>query len=226
MHHSSLDIEYNKFESLYMSLRQKEGRVYSDNEVARLPNIAPDHLLYKEWEIRKRSANRLKTHLGRKNKALQVLEIACGNGWLSAQLAELPDSTITGIDINTREIEQAMRVFHKIKNLKFIHGDIQILESTVNMYDAIILAASIQYFPSVPRLIHALLPLLQIGGEIHILDSPFYEHDQIGDAKTRSNEYYRNAGFPEMSQYYFHHNRLPSHRNPFPWYCIKKKSNK
>ena len=46
---------------------------------------------------------------------------------------------------------------------------------------------------------------LQPNGEIHILDSAFYNDDQITQAIRRSEEYYSSLGFPEMSQYYFHH---------------------
>jgi len=47
--------------------------------------------------------------------------------------------------------------------------------------------------------------LLSPGGEIHILDTPFYESNQIGRAKKRSADYFISIGFPEAARHYFHH---------------------
>jgi hypothetical protein len=47
--------------------------------------------------------------------------------------------------------------------------------------------------------------LLKPGGEIHIIDSPFYSNSEINAAKHRSRIYYEEAGFPAMADCYFHH---------------------
>jgi 2-polyprenyl-3-methyl-5-hydroxy-6-metoxy-1,4-benzoquinol methylase len=76
------------FERLYIALREQEQRLYTDEQVRQLPDIDPSHLHYKEWKIRKHSAERLISYLNKKKRRLNILEIGCGNGWLSAQLAE------------------------------------------------------------------------------------------------------------------------------------------
>jgi hypothetical protein len=49
------------------------------------------------------------------------------------------------------------------------------------------------------------MELLKPRGEIHFIDSPFYDLNEVSGAKQRTVEYYSNRGFPEMSKYYFHH---------------------
>lgn len=44
-----------EFDPLYFGLRQKEGRIYTDEEVATLPFIYTSHPYYHEWVMRKHS---------------------------------------------------------------------------------------------------------------------------------------------------------------------------
>ena len=61
------------FEELYISIRQKEQRVYTDEEVAMLPDIYPGHIHYNECQIRKSSSETIINYLAKKNKALKML---------------------------------------------------------------------------------------------------------------------------------------------------------
>src|SRR5258706_245630 len=111
-----------------------------------LPDIDKTHQYYKEWQIRKASSQKLTAHLKRKKRPLDILEIGCGNGWLSNQLASIPESKVIGTDINFIEVQQAARIFYYKPNLHFIYGhaDSGIFED--KQFDIIIYAASIQYF--------------------------------------------------------------------------------
>lgn len=232
----------NDFEKVYLQLREKEGRVYTDEEVAMLPDIAETHRHSGEWKMRKESSRRLVNYLEKKPKALKILEIGCGNGWLSHQLADIDKSMVIGADINFSEIQQAAKVFHNKSNLHFIYNDIASGVFEENHFDVIVFAASIQYFPSLTEIIRESLKLLKPGGEIHIIDSHFYQLSELGAAKQRSLLYFEAAGFPQMVNWYFHHshdeleqfnysilydpnslfNKFLLNKNPFPWICIKK----
>ncbi len=233
------------FETLYLRLRQQEGRIYTDEELAQLPGIANTHPHYKEWRIRKDSSQKLVDHLKKKNKPLDILEIGCGNGWLSHRLSSIPDSKVIGTDINFTEIQQAARVFQNIANLHFMYTHTESGMFKEKKFDTIVFAASIQYFPSLSEAIKSIVRLLKPGGEIHIIDSHFYSIAQLGEAKQRSIIYYQSAGFPEMADCYFHHSlddlknynysilydpkklftKFSRSKNPFHWICIKSSLN-
>lgn len=229
-----------EFERAYCLLRAKEERMYTDQELLRLPNIDRHHPHSAEWRIRRKSAGHLIHYLESKGQKLQILEVGCGNGWLSHLMSRIPGSKVLGLDINMTELNQAARVFGESSKLKFIFGDIR--QSVLNdkKFDVVIFASSIQYFPVCAEVIQICLRHLFAGGEIHMLDSLFYEPLQLEAARKRSTAYFSSMGFPEMSAYYHHHtlgeldpfacqilrdprsirNRVFS-KSPFFWICIK-----
>lgn len=202
---SAVEFREEDFENQYFSLRQKEQRVYTDEQVASLPEIAADHLHYSEWQIRKKSSQKLIRYLEGKRRALKILEIGCGNGWLSSKLSNIKKSEVTGLDINRTELEQAARVFHHNQGLSFVYGDIRsgILNNT--FFDIIVFAASIQYFYSLNEILTAALNHLKHGGEIHITDTRFYKREELDNARQRTKAYFTLMGFPGMLNSYFHH---------------------
>lgn len=194
---------YQTFEEVYINVRKKEQRIYTDDEIAMLPVINPANNHYKEWKARKSSSNRLVKYLRKKEKKLKILEIGCGNGWLCKYIAANVNCTVTGIDVNMAELIQAFRV-HQRPNLDFIYGDpYEVLKGY--SFDIIVFAASIQYFPSLKQILNHSFSLLNPGGEIHILDTFFYDEAEVENAAARTKYYYTHLGYPEMSRYYFHH---------------------
>jgi len=57
------------FEEKYISLRKKENRLYTDEQVRWLPEIERSHPHYSEWDTRKSSCNKLIQHLRLKKKS-------------------------------------------------------------------------------------------------------------------------------------------------------------
>jgi len=194
-----------KFEEMYLALRIKEGRTYTDEQVYLLPDIQPGHTNEKEWAIRKRSSDRLINFLKKQQRGLNILEIGSGNGWLAAKLANIPHVKVTGLEPSRIETEQAQRVFKK-NNLNFITGSFnkQLFKERPK-FDIIIFAASIQYFPIFKDIIEDAFALLNPDGCVHILDTNFYKKDEMQIAKERCQEYYNSLGFPLMGTNYFHH---------------------
>nr|WP_256484418.1 class I SAM-dependent methyltransferase [Mucilaginibacter flavidus] len=227
------------FGDLYIDVRNQEKRVLTDCQVMFLPDIEPTHIHYKEWQVRKRSAKRLIDYLKEKSKPLNILEVGCGNGWLSSMLLTIKGSKVTGIDVNEPEIMQAKRLF-KNERLDFICAGFDPTMFSGSKFDVILFAASIQYFPSLKNILQSALSCLKGNGEIHIIDTNFYSANQVEGAARRTEQYYNDMGYPEMAAYYFHHtvndlkpfnyrvlfnphrlvNKM-SKRDPFYWVTIK-----
>ena len=231
----------DSFEQQYIALRSKEQRIYTDQEVARLPEIGPSHVHYKEWVIRKNSSQHLIQYLKRKKQSLNMLEIGCGNGWLSSRLSDTGNCRVTGIDINSTELRQAERVFHGKKNLSFVSGDIRSGILNNAGFNIIVFAASLQYFSSLSEVFLAAFNHLHAGGEIHIIDTRFYRKEQLEAARQATRDYFCSLGFAGMASHYFHHctedlkkfnpqilfspdslkSKVFGNRSPFYWVSIK-----
>lgn len=237
------DFHLSEFESAYLAVREKEGRLLGDVFVRNLPDIPASHLLRKEWETRKESSQRLIRYLKKANTSKNILEIGCGNGWLANRLAKIPGTDVVGLDVNVTELKQAARVFNNQNNLSFIAGDIFSTDASYK-FDYIILASSIQYFAELHSLLLKLLEHLSDGGEIHILDSPLYNKESVSEAKARSGRYFESKQ-SQMEAHYHHHcwDILSSFNykvaydptamltriknkfrtgSPFPWIIVKK----
>ena len=189
---------------LYLRVREKEGRLYSDQIVARLPFMPDRHPLAAEWFARSASAWRLVRYLSAGRKTLSILDFGCGNGWLSNVLAQA-GFVVIGLDQNHYELNQGARVFRSNPNLLFLEADIFSAPFRVGSFDMIILASVLQYFPDARKLISTLSNYLKPQGEIHIVDTPLYSENELAEATVRSHAYYISLGFPEMIDHYFHH---------------------
>lgn len=231
------------FDQLYFRLRQKEGRIYTDEEVATLPFIYESHRYYHEWVMRKHSQKALISYINTKRIFSNILEVGCGNGWLSSRIAKATNADVIGIDINSEELRQADRVFRNVPNLNFINGSLQSDQLRDEKFDMILFAASIQYFPSLKQVVQNAIEHLTLQGEIHIMDSPFYHLQEAAAARQRTREYYEHLGFASMAIHYHHHylaeldnfqykilhhpnswkNKLSIKKNPFYWIVIKNK---
>jgi protein-L-isoaspartate O-methyltransferase len=233
------------FEEQYLAIRRAEQRVYSDPLVRMLPVIEPFHPHFAEWQQRSRSAIRISTYLSEKANTGRILEIGCGNGWLANLIATRTHHQVIATDINSPELEQAMRVFHR-NNLEFVIADGCEPIPGEQPYDYILFAASIQYFSSLSSIINSCMERLNPSGELHIMDTRFYKANAVAEARERTRIYYQSLGYPQMLSNYFHHsleelrayhpdfllnpsafiNRLTGAQHEFPWIRIRKSKQK
>jgi ubiquinone/menaquinone biosynthesis C-methylase UbiE len=195
----------NIFSDLYISVRNKEHRFYTLEQINKLPSIEKNNVHFKEWQLRKKSTERFINYLKNKNKALNILDIGCGNGWFSNLMSNVSMSQVVGLDVNLPELEQADIAFQK-ENLKFVYANIFESNDLQNKkFELIVFNSCIQYFQNLPFLFKTIKKLLSINGEIHIIDSPFYKNNTIENARQRTQLYYKTIGFLEMANKYFHH---------------------
>lgn len=231
----------------YVGLRQREHRLYSDDEVARLPLASSGNPNRKEFQQRLHGLYRLQHFLNRNYPKGRMLELGCGNGWLASFLTEGSMREAVGMDINLPELEQAARVFGP-EHVTWVQADIFSLAVSPASFDTIVLASAIQYFPDLKGLLNRLLPLLTTEGTLHIIDSPIYAPSLVEAAQNRSREYFQWMKAPEMAYRYFHHTfealngyrwsygyrpgllqrlviRATGYRpSPFPWIIVTRES--
>jgi ubiquinone/menaquinone biosynthesis C-methylase UbiE len=242
------EVVETEFSKTYISLREKENRLYSDTEILVLPYYkGPNKNLIDEWNIRRQSAYKIKSYIQNFFQSGVILEIGCGNGWFSNFISSSNNSTF-GIDINHFELLTASRLFYDKNRVNFIYGNIFEINFPSKFADVIILPSSIQYFENLKGLLSLCNNFLKENGEIHIIDSNFYRKSEVLSAKLRSNNYFEQIGFSVMEKYYYHHsihelldfnprllynpnskfNFIKKHFfkknfvNPFPWIRIKK----
>jgi SAM-dependent methyltransferase len=199
---------HDEKEMRYWRVRARELRLYPDDVVRRLPDMAADHPLAGEWKARADSLSRLANYLARIWRPLAILDLGCGNGWLSHQLAAISTRVrVYGLDLNRRELAQAARVFVDQPRVRFLYADVFAADLPAGFFDIVILASVIQYFPDVPALIRRLFALAAPGGEVHVIDSPLYADGEVAAARERTSAYYRSKGLAFMAQDYHHHPR-------------------
>jgi SAM-dependent methyltransferase len=175
-----------------------------------------------------------------------VVDGGCGNGWLANLIAGIEGCRVVALDPNEVELAQAERVFGGRPNLRFLVADVRDPLPVPERPDVVVLASVLQYVPDLPGLITHLAASLAPGGELHILDSPFYRTAELPAARERSRRYYRDLGVPEMAEAYRHHDwrtlepfeptvlyrpdslrvtiegrLLRRARSPFPWIRIR-----
>lgn len=222
------------FEMNYTAVRQKENRLLTDDIVKTLPFVKEGPHV-QEWRKRVDTLNRMTPFVNQLDHKT-ILEIGCGNGWFSNLLVKC-NNTVIGLDVGKGELEQAARCFQK-DNLHFVCcTDLHLLPE--NEFDCIVFNASLQYFDLSPSWWEMIYKKVKKGGEIHVIDSPFYNDDEVESAKERSKTYFEQLNENQAHSYYFHHSWSalpPSHEllyqpsrwkrlfnknaSPFPWIRI------
>lgn len=192
------------FETLYLQVRKKEKRLYSDDEVKLLPYASKRNPHKNEWALRTKSFLRFKRYLSQKKSKLNILDLGCGNGWFTGQLAKGFHHNYFCVDVDLSEIEQAARVFDN-ESITFIYADITETALPTNTFDMVILNSALQYFPNVSSLMKELFFISKSYVEVHIIDTPFYNVSEIMQARNRTQKHYLSIGHPEMASKYYHH---------------------
>lgn len=190
------------FEDHYEKARAAERRILSDAQLLRLPD-GTDLWNAAEWLIRSHSADRLVHALSKRGNGLRILDVGCGNGWLSALLQHNGHSVL-GIDVFTQELEQAARVF--TDGPVFARADLFTSPLPEHSFDVILFAASIQYFQNPSATMERAKRLMASDGEVHVMDSILYRSKtETLAAVERSRSYYQGIGVPEMALHYHAH---------------------
>jgi ubiquinone/menaquinone biosynthesis C-methylase UbiE len=232
--------KFAAFEKAYLTIREKEKRVLNLEEIKKLPNPDKNSVDYELWKIRRKNIHRFLKYLTKKGSGLHILDIGCGNGFFT-NLLSLKKNKVVGVDVNFTELKQAAEAFPSA-DIKWYYTDILNEKLPEQGFDIITFCTSFHYFDNPQLLLKICLLLLKKGGEIHIIDSPFYDESKKITAKLNSEKHFENMGVIEMKNYYHHNsykalegfsykfNYIPGSffkkllrikDSPFPWIMVK-----
>lgn len=211
------------FEEVYFRYRQKAHSLYSDAQVKELPRPFAYNVHKKTWEQKgktlKRFVKYLKKFVKRRKEKIRILEVGCETGWFAHRLSRIDLCEVYGLDISSRDIAQARRVFDR-DNLFFQHGDVfdPVFES--RSFDMVILNDSLHHFPNVRQLLERCQYFLRDEGEIHLLESPLYKIWDIEAARADHQIHYEELKCEEMMDIHFYHTADDFY--PFPFEFLSK----
>jgi 2-polyprenyl-3-methyl-5-hydroxy-6-metoxy-1,4-benzoquinol methylase len=193
-----------KLSALYEAVRSREQRIHADEVVRDLPASGGRTAHPAEWRVRARSLAELLSALRLHGSGLRVLDIGCGNGWMSAALAAEGHSVVA-LDMHGIELEQAARVFAD-RDVTWCLGDPRDTVLPSAHFDVVVFAASLQYFRDLPALFERVFPLLRPKASVHVVDTMLYPDRTAADAALeRSRAYYATLGAGEMAGHYHAH---------------------
>lgn len=105
---------------------------------------------------------------------LKVIDLGCGTGELTRELAQLPGSTVLGIDSSAEMLEKSAQFASG--NLTFIQRTVQEELQLEEKYDVIFSNAALQWIDDHEALIPALIGKLQPQGQL-LIQMPSQHHN-------------------------------------------------
>jgi SAM-dependent methyltransferase len=175
------------FRSEYAQHRAAEGRGYVGEALRALPYLRSGPLA-RQWAVRARSFDALVKHvltpLGRA-RALDVLDLGAGNGWLCHRVARLGHNALA-LDIRDDDVDGlgAASEFLRAEPNHFerVTASFDALAFASRKFDVVIFNASLHYAQDLGQVLAEAARVTRPGGMLAILDSPFYAHNSDGEA--------------------------------------------
>jgi ubiquinone/menaquinone biosynthesis C-methylase UbiE len=101
----------------------------------------------------------------------QILDVACGPGLLSKELAiRLPQATVTGIDYSKHAINLAKQNCQGLANSQFRQMDAYRIQFSSAKFDAVVCKDSLHHFNKPTQALKEMLRVLKPGGLLYLQD--------------------------------------------------------
>ncbi len=113
--------------------------------------------------------------LGLLHENISVLDVGCGSGAITADIAHRTSEKVVGIDLSEHLIEIARTKYAHIPNLSFEVANINEYVSP-KKFDLVIAARTLQWVNNPAEVVQRMVDLLKIGGKISIND---YNHTKV-----------------------------------------------
>ena len=124
---------------------------------------------------RRNIENAYSSLLGLLTSELSVLDVGCGSGAITADIAQRVNGKVVGIDFSQHLIELAQKNYEHIPNLSFRLANINDYVSDES-FDLVIAARTLQWVNNPAEVVSKMVGLLKIGGKTSIND---YNHTKI-----------------------------------------------
>lgn len=183
------DTALTRFGAAYARHRASEGRGHAGDELFALPYLDRGPLA-RQWAVRARTFDAfmrqvLRPEAQRLGRALALLDLGAGNGWLSYRVAA-EGHHATAIDIRDDAVDglgaAAPFVARHPVRITCVTASFDAIPLDCAGADVTVFNAALHYATDLATTIGEAVRVTRSGGIIAILDSPFYRHDKYGAA--------------------------------------------
>lgn len=195
-----------RWERAYAALREREGRSDPEARLAR-PYLTKGPLAA-QWRIRSRTYDRFVAAVlvpleRERGRPLSILDLGAGDGWLAARMAGRGhravalDIRLDGIDGLAGGAPFARTIRGGFSRLA---ASFEALPAPGAAYDLAVFNASIHYAADLSRVLSEARRAVRKGGQIVLLDSPFYRSAKAGEAMVRQKKQRTRETLPDLAE--------------------------
>jgi SAM-dependent methyltransferase len=191
----------------YARMRRAEGRgAGGEAELLALPYVTTGPLA-SQWRVRARTFDAF-LHLvvapltAARGRALDVLDLGAGNGWLCARLAALGHRCVAA-DLRLDDVDglgaAAGYTRHLPRMFARVAASFDALPLASRRFDLVVFDASLHLAEDLSRVLAEAARATAPGGRIAVLDSPFYARPETGDAMREEKRRETAARFSDLA---------------------------
>lgn len=176
-----------RFAEDYAAHRRAEGRAYAGDDLFALPYVRTGPL-GRQWAVRTRTyeaflARVVRPMARRRRRALTLLDLGAGNGWLSYRIA-MGGDLATALDIRDDGVDglAAGKPFLQWTGgrMRTAVAAFEAIPAPDASFDIAVFNASLHYATDLPAVLREAARVVRPGGRLAILDSPFYRREADG----------------------------------------------
>lgn len=175
------------FEHQYRVVRAGDGfRSESADYYRMLPRVTAGDRNAGVWRIRREGFAHLLDRASRvsKGRALRILDLGAGNGWLSHRLAEAGHHPVA-LDLLDDPADGLGACRHYTIPFPSVQADFDALPFVPAQFDLVVFDGSLHYSPDPAATLVAAHRMLQPGGSILVIDSPMFARANDGEAMVK-----------------------------------------